>query len=100
MTVAPDDIQKKEREDRIRAARERQASEYRRKVGEMQEAMTHAQEVRKKQEQERRRRMEEMKRREDEHRMLVEERRKKLLDEENVRLKYIMCKDEFICKLI
>jgi ATPase subunit of ABC transporter with duplicated ATPase domains len=74
----------KEREERLRLARERREEAQKRRMEELHEALARHQEVRRKQEDERRRKIEEMKRREEEHRSIVEERRKKLIDEENV----------------
>jgi ATPase subunit of ABC transporter with duplicated ATPase domains len=78
----------KEREERLRMARERREEAQKRRMEELQEALARHQEARKKQEDERRRKIEEMKRREEEHRITVEERRKKLIDDENVSSTY------------
>jgi len=80
----------KERDERLRLARERREEAERRRLDELREAMSRQQEARKRQEEERKRKIEEMKKREEEHRNIVEERRKRLLDEENERRQAIL----------
>lgn len=79
-----DPVKQKEREERVRMLREKQAEEQRKKMEELQEAQRRAEEIREKQLQERQRKILEQRRREDEHRALVEERRRRMELEENV----------------
>ncbi|ESN95449.1 hypothetical protein HELRODRAFT_179217 [Helobdella robusta] len=72
----------KERDEKVRLARERKLEEQRKKQQEMEEAMQKAEEVRRKQEEDRRKKIEEARKKEEEHRAIVEERRRKLLDED------------------
>ena len=76
----------KEREERVRLARERREQAEQKRLEELRQSIARHQEIRRKQEEDRRRRMDEMKRREEEHRSMVEERKKRLQDEENVRV--------------
>ena len=71
-------------EERLRIARERQATEHQRKLEEIRDTQQRAQEFRDKQQEERRRKIHEMWRGVEEHRTLIEGRRKKIIDEENV----------------
>ena len=83
--VKTDPAKQKEREERIRAQKEKQAEGRQKKLEEIRDAQKRAQEFREKQQEERRRKLEELKRRETEHRASVEERRKRMMDAENVR---------------
>lgn len=83
-SVLADPAKQKEREERIRIAKEKAAGDRQKKLEELRDAQKRSEDFRKKQEEDRRRKLLESRKRDEEHRHTVEERRQRLLLEENV----------------
>ncbi|XP_011290637.1 uncharacterized protein LOC101899735 isoform X2 [Musca domestica] len=83
----------KERDDKLKVARERQNEERQRKIEELKAQAEAAQRYREQKEEERRRRIEEIRQRDSEKRTQVEERKKAIMEAEKERREYILRKN-------
>lgn len=84
----------KERDDKLKVARERQNEERQRKIEELKAQAEAAQRYREQKEEERRRRIEEIRHRDSEKRLQVEERKKAIMEAEKERREYILRKNQ------
>uniref|UniRef100_A0A1I8PTP9 MAP7 domain-containing protein n=1 Tax=Stomoxys calcitrans TaxID=35570 RepID=A0A1I8PTP9_STOCA len=83
----------KERDDKLKVARERQNEERQRKIEELKAQAEAAQRYREQKEEERRRRIDEIRQRDSEKRTQVEERKKAIMEAEKERREYIQRKN-------
>ncbi|XP_075162591.1 MAP7 domain containing protein ensconsin isoform X10 [Haematobia irritans] len=83
----------KERDDKLKVARERQNEERQRKIEELKAQAEAAQRYREQKEEERRRRIDEIRQRDSEKRTQVEERKKAIMEAEKERREYILRKN-------
>uniref|UniRef100_A0A182LYV4 MAP7 domain-containing protein n=1 Tax=Anopheles culicifacies TaxID=139723 RepID=A0A182LYV4_9DIPT len=88
------EIQKVEREERIKQMKERQNEERQKKLEELKAQALAAQKFREQKEEERRRRMDDLRRRESDRRSQVEERRRAIIEADNERREYILRKNQ------
>ncbi|KAM7355595.1 MAP7 domain containing protein ensconsin isoform 2-T2 [Cochliomyia hominivorax] len=84
----------KERDDKLKVARERQNEERQRKIEELKAQAEAAQRYREQKEEERRRRIDEIRQRDSEKRTQVEERKKAIMEAEKERREYILRKNQ------
>ncbi|XP_065359462.1 ensconsin isoform X6 [Calliphora vicina] len=84
----------KERDDKLKVARERQNEERQRKIEELKAQAEAAQRYREQKEEERRRRIDEIRQRDSDKRTQVEERKKAIMEAEKERREYILRKNQ------
>lgn len=87
----------KDREEKLKYARDRQNEERQRKIEELRAQAEAAQKYREQKEEERRRRIEEIRVRDTEKRHQVEERKKAIIEAEKERREYILKKNQ-VCR--
>ncbi|PSN49150.1 hypothetical protein C0J52_10154 [Blattella germanica] len=90
----PSGLSQKEREERIRALRDRQNEERQRKLEELKQQALAAQKFREQKEEERRRRIEELRQRDNDRRHQVEERKRQIWEAERDRREAILRKNQ------